>query len=277
MKKGAFKDSENGFKSTTGSALIVDPNGTFSAGTINFTMNYDTNGWHGVVFALSDSINAEWENVDYYFAGINNDGNAMLVKVLGTTNAKWNLLTTAPLSTPADGFNFTVLYKEGHISLYLEDTLLINYQDNDYLTGSGYGFRTEFANTTFSDFEFEQDNNVVLPDFEQFEGIEGFTTRNGNFKYKDQAYIAAEGNSILEGNNAWNGGTIEYDFKMGNNADTGLIFGITKNGDPESYWESGVSYYMAVINATGIGFAAINWNNAGWSWQIGRASCRERV
>ena len=268
VKKGAFKDSENGFKSTTGSALIVDPNGTFSAGTINFTMNYDTNGWHGVVFALSDSINAEWENVDYYFAGINNDGNAMLVKVLGTTNAKWNLLTTAPLSTPADGFNFTVLYKEGHISLYLEDTLLINYQDNDYLTGSGYGFRTEFANTTFSDFEFEQDNNVVLPDFEQFEGIEGFTTRNGNFKYKDQAYIAAEGNSILEGNNAWNGGTIEYDFKMGNNADTGLIFGITKNGDPESYWESGVSYYMAVINATGIGFAAINWNNAGWSWLV---------
>lgn len=270
---GRFGEYDGTLYAAAESSLLVKSGEELPAGTVELTVKFGSEkGWTGAVFGLDAHGKSKfWEQgTDYYFAGISETGQAMLVRVNGTSSSVWNVLMTASASAQDGAYKIKAGFKEGHIALWINDTLAINFTDGNALTGTGWGVRAELAGTAISEIKATANDSVELPEgASSYPPIEGWTMRNRFFSEQDGVYTSGGDGALLENNTEWNGGTVTFDFTMKKAGDAAFIFGVSTAGRI-SYWEEpGVTYYLAMITKTGnFGLAAVNHPNASatWTW-----------
>ncbi len=269
---GGYATLENGYQSITGNALMVKETNTFNKGSITFDVKTAIDGWNGAVFGLTYNTENFWEvGADYYFAGISETGKAMLVKVNGTGSTVWTVLSQTAISNYDTNAQYSVKILtdgQGHIALYINNELIINYLDKTPFTGNNYGLRAEHRGAQFTNFTITQDENVVMPELTVYEEIEGYKFVKGNFVATANGIASADSMAIIESTTAFASGTVTYDYTAKEAADSGFVFGLTNANNLSSYWEnSGVSYYIAMITTNGyVGIGAVNRAGKVWTW-----------
>ena len=106
----------------------------------------------GIIFKLDDKRKTSyWEDgVSYYFFFISKDGLLFLGKV---NNGKWE----TPANLPISGFDVSkeytlkVEFTENTFNCYLDNKLYFNqFDDDEVLTGQGYGLRAGSVDTIFT-------------------------------------------------------------------------------------------------------------------------------
>lgn len=151
---GEFDKVGNTYTSTLKSSMARSSSTTspFTHGTFSVDVKYVTPCDSGIIFGLNDNGSEKyWEGygISYYFFFLNTEGDAYLAK---SVDGKWIECSVVGAFVPAanEVVNLKVLYYGDKIICMINNVLYITYQDDSYLTGTGFGFRAGATGMEFS-------------------------------------------------------------------------------------------------------------------------------
>ena len=161
-------ESDGAYTSTTGgtvytsSNVILNRGGKYSA-KINVANAADKGECNGIIFGVpSNSTSGDlWENYDYYFFFISNDGVVRFARVNPTAGNKWNEIkgdntigdgrvNNEKISTASDHV-LTVSWDGNGVVCFVDDVMYFA-SDSIKFNGGVFGLRVQTAGVTYSEF-----------------------------------------------------------------------------------------------------------------------------
>jgi hypothetical protein len=273
---GEFAESEGGgYESVTGDSMMIktDETGAFAVmsayGSLETRLTANTRGDNGIVFGLRSTSNLFWESgAEYYFALINSDGLVMLARVTGYDGTVWTTVADAMLADYNTGTEYTLRAEydgDGYVGVFVDGAAKISYIDPSPLTGTAYGLRAQKGGVEFGPVT----TGALTAPGTVNNGA--YTQANGSWSFTGGKYVSGSNSSIAvrgDVNAGWQkheSGSLETGLKANAGSDNGIVFGLSDVTAP-FFWESGASYYFAVINVNGdVLLGRINHITIGWT------------
>ena len=254
VKSGNFDYSNGTYFSTQANALAVDPNVSFSNGTLSMDLKKVVSAEDsGIIFGLADNDSqAYWEGdgISYYFFFINQNGAAYLAK---SVNGQWQQLgkvVDVLDYNEEDVYPLSVSKDNGLIRCYVGDECLIKYYDANPLAGTKVGYRLQEVGTTATPIQYSSE--IGTDNLE----TEDYYIAAGNLTNNEGTYVTTADNTLGVAKDLLMADNVKYsiEFTPNNPHDGGLVFGLNDNGYCQFYEEvnSGIYYYMLMINFDGV-------------------------
>lgn len=155
-RNGKFAQLKNGWlMSKLNNSLLTFDNQEVENGSISIDMIPFFYNDCGLVFKATSSYQSYWETPgnSYYVLLINYIGDVLLGKI--DDAGRWSLLDNSTVLMPDFNrnkvYNLKVVLEHSLIECYVNDELLITYEDSSTLTGTGVGVRAGLSGVLFKD------------------------------------------------------------------------------------------------------------------------------
>ena len=262
---GSFDYGVNEIVSKDVNSLCLVPNKTLQSGTLSVNVSNFGTFDNGIVFLVNRGNKQkffEGEGISYYFFFVSNAGTLYLGK---SFDGGWTNLAELPINGFDKSKNYDIKVSFEKNESYIQFHCYLNekyyYSTRDYETnvGSEFGLRAGGKDVTFN--YLKSFNEVTNPSRYQ---VSSYFVGNGSFDADETRIYSSESNSIAYKEDEFALGTLSVDMiQSGIASDSGIIFGLERNGNI-NFWEENVSYYFFFINFEGHPYLG-KVNNGSWT------------
>lgn len=248
--EGSFAIDSKSITSTKENSLGVLKE-VLSKGTFEFKLKFEeSTGNNGLLFHAN-----EQDLSSYYFYGINNEKNLVFSKFV---NNEETIIKKESVKNSTLSLGICFDNENKSISLYLSETYLFTYKDENYLEGQNVLFSAKDIKITLQSYK-KFNYNSYLTDLDYYDQAAGSFDQ-----VMDQVISTAEGSLAINNTTAFSSGSLSVTTVLpGKNGDNGIVFGLTA---PEGrFWEGqGISYYFFFTSNAGSAYLGKT-DNGSWT------------
>lgn len=258
VQSGSFSfDEKTNTISSTSPVSLFSLNKNIGDGTFVFEFSKkDSFSESGVLLRA----NKESKPTSYYFLGVDILGKLVFSKVL-EGNSTYIFRENINYDFAKHFATFGVCFNEKNksIQLYLDETMLCSYKDEEMYSSSYTLLKANGKDTSYRGITYYEDYDLYMEDLFYYEQTSGV------FSEDENGFVSLMSNNLMVNKTStFTNGTIEVTMKLaGQDKDNGIVFGL-ENGGHDKYWEGNdIRYYFFFVSLGGLAYLG-KANYGGW-------------